>query len=84
MLSLKINNTELEQEFMKIVREYYKNNYDLALSEAIEKFILLKKPANRTRMKELVEKFREINKGIKNKTEIIDRTIKEYRLEHDK
>ena len=83
MLSLKINNIKLEQAFIKIVQENYKNNFDLAVSEAIEKLILLKKPANRARMLELVRNFRIKNKGIKNKTKIIENTIKNYRLKHE-
>lgn len=84
MLSLKMNNTKLEQDFMEIVRTYYENNFDLALSEAIEKFILLKKPANRIKMIELVQQFREKYKGTKNKGKIIEKVLKDYRLKHER
>jgi len=84
MISLKLNNEKLEHDFLEIVKEDYKNDFDLALTEAIERFVLSKKPPDRARMTELVNKFREDNKGRKNKSKIIEDTIKRYRLEHEK
>jgi len=84
MLSFELKNDKLEQDFINIVRDIYYNNFELAITEAIENFVLTKKPPDRQRMLELVEKFREENKGRKNKSKIIEDTIKRYRLEHEK
>lgn len=39
MLALKLENHELEQDFREIVRKNYENNFDLALRDAIERFV---------------------------------------------
>lgn len=84
MLSFELKNDKLKQDFIDIVRDVYQDNFELAISEAIENFVITKKPPNRQKMLELVEKFREENKGRKNKSKIIEDTIKRYRLEHEK
>lgn len=84
MLSMKLNNQKLEQDFIEIVREDYQNDFDRALTEAIKRFVIAKKKPDRVRMMELVNKFREDNKGRKNKSRIIEDTIKRYRLAHEK
>lgn len=84
MLSMKLNNQKLEQDFIEIVKEDYKNDFDLALTEAIERFVITKKKPDKARMMELVNKFREDNRGRKNKSKLIEDTIKRYRLEHEK
>jgi hypothetical protein len=83
MLSMKLNNQKLEQDFIEIVKEDYKNDFDLALAEAIKRFVITKKKPDKVRMMELVNKFRVDNKGRKNKSKIIEDTIKRYRLEHE-
>lgn len=83
MLAIKIKDEKLEQDFMEIVRNSYKSNLDLAVHDAIERLILTSKPANREKMIKLVEKFRAENKHYKNKAEIIETTIKNYRLKHE-
>lgn len=84
MLSLTLNNAKLEHDFVRIVEEKYKNDYELALSEAIERFVLSKQPPDSARIMELIEKFAEGNKGRKNKAKIIDDTIKRYRTLHER
>lgn len=84
MISVKLNNEKLEQDFLEIVKQDYNNDFDMALTEAIERFVITKKKPDRDRMMELVNKFREDNKGRKNKSKIIEDTIKRYRLEHEK
>ena len=83
MLSFELKNDKLEQDFINIVKAVYHDNFDLAITEAIENFILTKKPPNRKKMLELVEKFRKENIGRKNKSKIIENTIKRYRIEHE-
>lgn len=81
MLAFKLENNELEQDFREIVRKNYENNFDLALTDAIERFVSSQKMKNREVMLELVKKFREKNKR-KSQTEIdkiIENTVKDYR-----
>jgi hypothetical protein len=81
MLAFKLENNELEQDFREIVQKNYENNFDLALTDAIERFVSSQKMKNREVMLELVKKFREKNKR-KSQTEIdkiIENTVKDYR-----
>lgn len=84
MLSLTINNSKLENEFIEIVKNCYGNNTELALSDALEKFIAVKSSEKRLLMKKLVENFRETNRSNKIKSNLIEDSITEYRTKHEK
>lgn len=84
MLALKIENQKLEQEFKQIVAEYYEDNVELALKDAIERLVSAFNMRNRKKMIEIVEKFRLSNMNTENIEQKIENTIKNYRENYEK